>query len=217
MKTLKYILILFIILLIPFSIYSVNKNNSLNGIVIVLDAGHGGFDKGASYQNVIEADLNLIITKKLEKKLTQLGSQVILTRNTNEDLSSSHSKKEDMKNRINIINDEKSDLFISIHMNIFQDSQVHGIHVFHQKNNNSIQLATILQNNINYNLNQTKEIKPGNFYILNNARIDGVLIECGFLSNELDRKQLLNEEYQNRIINCIVESIITYYQNQNII
>ena len=216
MKTFKYILFLFI-LFIPFSIHSINKSEILSGIVFVLDAGHGGFDQGASVLNVYEAELNLIITQKLEKKLTSLGSHVIMTRTTNEDLSSSHSKSEDMKNRINLINDEKSDLFISIHINKFQNENVHGIHVFHQNNNNSIELATLIQNNINNKLNQKKEIKYGNFYILNNARINGVLIECGFLSNESDRKNLLNEEYQNKIVDCIVDSIIEYYKKQNII
>jgi len=183
----------------------------------VLDSGHGGFDQGASYQNIIESDLNLIITKKLEKKLIQLGSEVILTRKDHEDLSNNHIKKEDMKKRIEIINNEKNDLLISIHMNSYQNNQVHGFHVFHQNNEDSIQLANIIQNDMNQQLNQNKEIKPGNFYILKYARITGVLIECGFLSNQTDRNQLLNEEYQNKIVNSLINSIIKYYQNKNII
>ena len=215
MKTIKYIFILFLVCSI--SIYSNYKSKVLSGIVIVLDAGHGGFDIGASYQEIIESKLNLIFTKKLENKLTQLGSKVILTREDDEDLSSNHIKKEDMKKRIEIINDEKNDLLISIHMNSYQDHQVHGFHVFHQNNFNSIQLATFIQNSVNLKLNQNKEIKPNNFYILKNSRITGVLIECGFLSNETDRNNLLNESYQNKIIESIVDSIITYYKNMHII
>ena len=217
MKTIKYLFITLCILYFPFTIYSNYKNNLLSGIVIVLDSGHGGFDQGASYQNIIESDLNLIITKKLEKKLIQLGSEVILTRKDHEDLSNNHIKKEDMKKRIEIINNEKNDLLISIHMNSYQNNQVHGFHVFHQNNEDSIQLANIIQNDMNQQLNQNKEIKPGNFYILKYARITGVLIECGFLSNQTDRNQLLNEEYQNKIVNSLINSIIKYYQNKNII
>ena len=69
----------------------------------------------------------IIATTDYQEKIDQIANELVEY--------ATNGYKEDMKNRINIINDEKSDLFISIHMNIFQDSRVHGIHVFHQKNN----------------------------------------------------------------------------------
>ena len=216
----KKIIIIILIFLIPTTILAYNENQLLKGITIVIDAGHGGMDKGASSQNVEEAPLNLIITKKLEKELLKLGCNVVLTRKDNEDLSNtSHfSKREDMKERIRIINDEKNDIFISIHMNQFQNTTVKGLHVFYNPSNNqSLEFASIIQKEVNEQLKQNKQIKKGDFYILNKTRIPGILIECGFLSNDEDRNNLLDEKYQDKMIDCFIKGMIQYFENKNII
>ena len=66
-------------------------------------------------------------------------------------------------------------------------------------------------------MNQVKEIKKGDFFILNQSRIPGILIECGFLSNEEDRNHLLDEKYQNKMVKCLVDGMIQYFENKNII
>lgn len=221
MKKKKNILIIILLLLIPTSIYSISRNQLLSGIYIVLDAGHGGRDLGASFYDVDEAPLNLIIVKKLKKQLESLGCQVVLTRNDEHDLSevtSVNKKKEDMKKRIQIINDEKNDLLISIHMNKYQDESVSGIHVFYQHQNESSKyFAQMIQNEINQNMNQQKQIKQGNFYLLENSRIPSILIECGFLSNQNDRENLQDEHYQDKFVGILVEGILQYYKEKGII
>lgn len=216
----KKIIILVLLFIIPTTIFAHQQKQILKGITIVLDAGHGGMDKGASSQNVQEASLNIIITKKLEKELIKLGCNIILTRTNEDDLSFSpkFNKSEDMKERIRIMNDEKNDLFISIHMNQFQNQTVKGLHVFYNPSSNqSFELASIVQKEVNLKLNQNKQIKKGDFYILNKSRIPGILIECGFLSNDEDRKNLLNEQYQNKLVDCFVRGLIQYFEMKNII
>lgn len=213
-------LIIMILLFIPGSIYAYHQNHILDGITIVLDAGHGGMDKGASYMDVDEAPINLIITKKLETELKKLGSNVVLTRKDEQDLSDNakNRKKEDMKERVRIINDEKNDLFISIHMNKFQNTSVKGLHVFYKGDSNqSIELAQMIQMNVNTNLKQDKQTKRGDFYILNHSRITGVLIECGFLSNDENRKKLLEEAYQKLLVESIVKGIIQYFNEKGMV
>ena len=101
----KKIIIFLLLFLIPTTILAHNNHKLLKGITIVIDAGHGGMDKGASTQNIEEAPLNLIITKKLEKELLKLGCNVNLTRKDENHLSSiKFDKKEDMKERIKRIN-----------------------------------------------------------------------------------------------------------------
>lgn len=215
----KKIIFILLILFIPTVIYA-NQKQTLKGITIVLDAGHGGMDKGASVENVDEAPINLIITKKIEKELLKLGCNVVLTRKDENDLSNTikFSKNEDMKERIRIINDEKNDLFISIHINKFQDKSVKGIHIFYNPSSNqSLELATIIQKEINQQLKQEKQIKKAEFYILNKSRIPGILIECGFLSNDEDRKNLLDKNYQDKIVDCILKGMIQYFETKNII
>lgn len=220
MRNRLFIILCLILFFVPTYIYAHKQNNLLDGINIVLDAGHGGMDKGASYKNVDEAPINLLITKKLEKKLQKLGSKVILTRKDDEDLSknSTFHKREDMKERVRIINDEKNDLFISIHMNKFDDESVKGLHVFY--NNDSTQsqeLAQMIQQQLNIALKQEKQIKKGDFYILKNSRIPGVLIECGFLSNGENRMDLQNEKYQDQLVNSIVDGINLYFEKKGLI
>lgn len=213
--------IVMLLFMIPTYIQSVNHSKILYGIRIVLDSGHGGKDMGASVDGVDEAPLNLIIVKKIENRLHRLGCEVILTRMNENDLADSHSmnrKKDDMKNRINMINDEKNDLFISIHMNKFQNESVQGFHVFYSSNNNaSKELAFMIQNKVNDELNQNKEIKRGDFYLLNNARTSGVLIECGFLSNQNDRKNIQDDNFQNKLVDCIVQAIVDYFENKGFV
>ena len=83
------------------------KNLNLLGKVIILDAGHGGKDEGASSGQIKESELNLILTKKLEKELTSRGATVYLTRKDNNDLSTTtvNRKRNDLYNRAKYIND----------------------------------------------------------------------------------------------------------------
>ena len=220
MKKIRWILIplLALLLFIPSYVKTIQQGRLLSGVTIVLDSGHGGKDLGASEQGVDEAPLNLAIVKKLETKLKTLGCTVILTRKDENDLASAtatNRKKEDMNKRIAIINDEKNDLFISIHMNKYQSESVEGFHVFY-KDGTSKLLASYIQENANVALEQDKMITKGNFFILNESRIQGVLIECGFLSNPSDRKNLINESYQNKIVECIADSIIDYFDSKAI-
>lgn len=213
-----FILLLALLLFIPSYVKTIQQGRLLSGVTIVLDSGHGGKDLGASEQGVDEAPLNLAIVKKLETKLKTLGCTVILTRKDENDLASAtatNRKKEDMNKRIAIINDEKNDLFISIHMNKYQSESVEGFHVFY-KDGTSKLLASYIQENANVALEQDKMITKGNFFILNESRIQGVLIECGFLSNPSDRKNLINESYQNKIVECIADSIIDYFDSKGI-
>lgn len=219
----KWLIASFIIfmIMIPAYVYSEKKHKILNGIRVVLDSGHGGKDMGASYAGIDEAPLNLVIVKKIEKRLNELGCKVVLTRFDENDLAQEtllNRKKEDMKNRLTIINDEKNDLFLSIHMNKFQDDTVQGFHVFYASENDaSKELASFIQNNANIHLSQNKEIKRGDFYLLNNAHTYGVLIECGFLSNQIDRKNIQKDKYQDKLVECIVQGVVEYFENKGYI
>lgn len=191
----------------------------LSGVVIVLDAGHGGKDLGASDSGVNEAEINLKIVNKLADLLKEAGVNVLYTRKDENDLSSKQAKnhkKEDMKNRVAIINDEKCDLFISIHLNSYADSRVQGAQVFYQRGREESEgLAFHVQKAFKKNLQSKLEIKKGNYYILNKARIPGILVECGFISNDSERKRLNNDGYQQQIADAIFSGILQYFDTLN--
>ena len=192
----------------------VNASMPLNGHIIVIDPGHGGLDPGTISGKLYEKDLNLSISLLLEKELIRNGASVILTRDSDYDLSSpnvSWRKKSDFDNRIKLINDSKADLYISIHLNYLQDKSYYGPQVFYNKENRN--LANTIQNEMNKELKGTREIKsiPKETYMYGKILIPGVLIECGFLSNNNEANNLKNKTYQSKIAFAITKGIIMYF------
>ncbi len=190
---------------------------------VILDAGHGGFDGGAvANDGTLEKDINLEITLKLKQYFLQGGFNVITIRETDtgiEDdpnLSIAKRKVSDMKKRLNIINSNQNATYISIHLNKFTTSAPKGAQVFYSKNlNESKSLAECLQYRISMQLqtDNKRVVKPADksIYLLNNAQIPAVIVECGFLSNSSDLKNLKSEEYQNKLAFSIYSGFLDYY------
>lgn len=184
------------------------------GVVVVLDSGHGGKDDGARNSGVNEQDLNLEITLKLKEQLEGLGMKVILTREDGNDLASadaSNRKKEDMLNRVNIINQKKVDFFISVHMNAYADSSVKGSQIFYDKGDEDSHLfASKIQEQIVKVTNSKMEVKTGDYYILKNSNKIGILLECGFISNAEDRENLSDSAYQEELCKAIKQGMMDF-------
>ena len=215
-RLIKLTLLLLLFLIIIISIFNVNAINltfPLLGKTIYLDAGHGGVDNGATVNNVHEKDLNLQIVYKLKETLTSAGATVLLTRKDDNDISNPNAlyrKKSDFDNRIKLINNSNADLYISIHQNIYQNKKYSGPQVFYVKDNQK--LAEIIQNTLNKYLNTKRKVKTiNNTYMYKLLKKKGILIECGFISNDNERYKLKTEEYQLKLSKIITEGIITYY------
>ena len=203
-----------LMLLTARGVYSHELDSRLAGKVIVLDAGHGGKDKGTSVSGVYESDINLSLVNRLKNSLNKHGVDVVLTRSSDYDLSSpnvSRRKKSDFDNRIKLINESGADLYLSIHMNYLLDSRYYGAQVFYTVGNEKI--AELIQNSLVKNLNSPLKAKKLNnsIYMYKQLTIPGVLIECGFLSNDRERKLLVTEEYQERLVEAILEGLFKYF------
>lgn len=212
-------IVLFIVLVFTITSCSICNTNEKKvdyyvDKVIFIDPGHGGNDNGTNYNNIFEDDLNLKISSILYEMMINDNYTCYLTRTSDYDLSSMYSKNhklDDLNKRIKMIDSLKATLFISLHLNYYPSDIVNGIQVFYQKNNQkSYQLATILQNNLNKENSKDKKCFIGDYYLLNNTKSSGVLIEYGFLSNEKDRKKLLNEKYMMHLAKIIKKSIEEY-------
>jgi len=191
--------------------------------VILLDAGHGGEDGGAvGVGGVVEKDLSLAVTLKLDSFLRAMGYQTILTRASDMDLhdvtasTMRERKVSDIHNRFAMqeaLRDK--DLFVSIHMNKFPGSGAHGTQVFYSKNTpRSSLLAQAIQESV-VRLVQpenTRQIKPSgdSIYLLYYAKKTAVLVECGFISNAEEAEKLQQDEYQNRIAFAIACGILDF-------
>ena len=205
----SFVIIFLIIYGIP-----VRASLPLQGKVIVVDAGHGGLDPGTTYQDIYEKDINLSISLYLEELLSEFGATVILTRSTDQDLSggSNHRKKTDFDNRIKIINNKYTDMYLSIHLNYLSNSKYYGAQVFYNKDNKI--LAEKIQEYLNNNLDTNREIKeiPSSTYMYKKLEKKGVLIECGFLSNSNERSKLITKEYQKKLAQVIADALVNYYK-----
>lgn len=195
---------------------ALREYHPLDGICIGLDAGHGGKDGGTRSGNIEEDDVNLQITRKLEEKIKKAGGKVILTRSEDKDLASEQTdnrKKEDMKKRMEIMIGEQVDVFLSIHLNAYPDTNVKGAQVFYKADDQmSETFAKIVQKHLKQATGSGMEIKKGDYYILNNAKNIGILVECGFLSNPDDRDNLVKKSYQEKIAQALYDSIREYFR-----
>ncbi len=186
--------------------------------VIVLDAGHGGDDPGKiGVNDAKEKDINLAITLKLKEYLEAEGIQVVLTRETDDGLYSagaSNKKRDDMDKRVEIIEDAKPDLTVSIHQNSYPDESVCGPQVFYYKGSEDGERAAMtLQEHLNTELNiaRPREIKENNdYYLLKKSSGAMVIAECGFLSNYEEAQNLISEEYQDQVAKAVCAGILDY-------
>lgn len=193
------------------------SKTSPSKLTIVIDPGHDGiYDTGTSVGNYNEGDINLKISQKLKNILDE-DYNVILTREDENFLGNSNHfvKRDDLNQRIAIINNSKCDLFISIHQNFFPYDAYHGAEV-HYNNINSFNkgVAFLLLNSIKMTLNNTtREIKENNdVYILKHISKPGCLIECGFMSNKEELSKLIEDDYQNSMARAIKKGIDTYFE-----
>lgn len=177
---------------------------------VIIDAGHGLPDGGAvADDGTMESTLNLAICNKLYALFKEAGINCIMTRSDENgiysDSNSIRSKKvSDIKNRIEIAGKYPNAIFVSVHMNTFSDSSVHGAQVFYKSDSKFSQtLAATLQSLINesFQKDNTKISKPvpKNVYLFNNISNETILVECGFLTNSDDLKNLKDENFQQQM------------------
>lgn len=200
------------------------NNSTADKKIILIDAGHGGIDGGGvAKDGTLEKDINLKISMKLKAELEKNGYIVVMTRSTDVGLyidSGKIRKKkiEDLNKRCKLKNESKCDMFISIHLNMFPQEKYYGAQVWYSNNDQSKKLAQLLQFNFQLNVDQTnkrvEKCAKDSYKILRcNDTMPSVILECGFLSNNMEREKLKTDAYQKIIANSINNSIINYYKS----
>ena len=216
---------IFLIAIVSF-ITSNAQNHNLNQLVII-DPGHGGEDGGAIGCNgIVEKHLNLKISLAVRDFLELLGYETIMTRESDKAIYDESAinlrqkKRSDLKNRLSIINKNSSNdsVFLSIHQNKFPNEKFSGSQVFFSKNNPlSENLATCIRDSIVSSLQpeNTREIKEATskIFLLNNSKIPSVTLECGFISNPEESKNLVNEIYQKKVALCSALGVVDFFRN----
>ncbi|MCL2285939.1 MAG: N-acetylmuramoyl-L-alanine amidase [Firmicutes bacterium] len=210
-------LILFLLCVLCNAPFAVSAHQlPLSRKIIVIDAGHGGWDPGMVSGKVEEKDINLNIAKKLQVFLEQGGATVIITRIDDSDLA--NNKSGDMSVRRLIANTSNADIFISIHQNSYATPNVKGAQVFFfNESDNSQKLANLVQNRIKEFVDSGNKFKPranSNYFVLKQTEMPAVLVECGFLTNYNERQKLSSEAYQEKMAWGIYLGIVDYFTAQ---
>ena len=207
------LLIIFCLLVLSLQVISA-QSLPLQDTIIMVDPGHGGRDSGTYYGEIYEKDINLEISKTLAQELSKQGAIVYMTRKRDIDLSSiydSAKKRGDLYRRLLMIKEKKSDLYISIHINWYDDTTLKGAEVLYNEiNENNKKLARSIMKEFKNDLKSTRTIKTTDLYMYRNTTTPGVLVECGYLSNPTERTLLQDEEYQKKLALSITNGIINY-------
>jgi N-acetylmuramoyl-L-alanine amidase len=201
---------------------SVAESPIPRGTYMVIDAGHGGPDGGAtSCTGVLESELNLQIALRLEQLSELLGIPTLMIRR--EDISVyttgetiAQKKVSDLKERVRIVNETENAVLLSIHQNQFPDSRYSGPQVFFHNSEDSIKFATQMQTALTESLapDSRRQIKPAKgIYLMEHIQKPGILIECGFLSNPAEEARLRDAEYQKKLCAVIATSVGSFLSN----
>ena len=184
---------------------------------IILDPGHGGEDGGAvSCTGVLESQINLEISQRLDSLLQLLGYRTQMLRREDVSLSSgdahsySEKKVSDLKNRVQMINSVSDAVVVSIHQNHFPESKYRGAQVFYAANPQSQAMAELAQENLRTALDQTnhRQIKPAEgIFIMEEIQCPGILVECGFLSNPAEEALLREADYQKKVAAALAATL----------
>ena len=209
--------------LVVFHSQKTTKYTRLTKSIVLANSAHGGFDGGAvANDGTVEKDINLNISLILKDILEFNGYKVIMTRteDTATDKNGASSitsrKKDDMQNRLKLMKDNPDAVYVSIHLNKFTTSAANGAQVFYSGNfSESAALGEFIQSSIVSRLQpeNNRVIKKGtkSTYILYNAKVPAVIVECGFLSNTKELMNLKDEKYQSEMAFCIAAGIFDFF------
>lgn len=178
--------------------------------IIVIDAGHGGKDSGATNNGILEKDITLKVATIVKNKLEADGAKVIMTR--------SGDTYPTLEDRVNIALQNYAEVFVSIHVNSATNTSAKGTETYYnvEGNVNVVEdeaLAKAINTQIVNNANmKDRGIKTANYYVIKNMLLPSVLVELGFISNPEDLEKLTDSDYIEIFGNSIYNGIVEYYQ-----
>lgn len=171
---------------------------------ILIDPGHGGDDPGAIADSIEEKNINLLIADEVVKQLKLLDYEIWSTRLADDRVH--------LGQRVRMQKDLRAQVFVSIHCDSFDKPEANGFTVFHFDNSRYGRTLAdrICSRYIELGMFNCRGMKIENFYVLKYTGCPAVLVECGFISNEGDRKKLIDGENQKTIASAIALGINDY-------
>jgi N-acetylmuramoyl-L-alanine amidase len=173
---------------------------------VIIDAGHGGHDNGGQWGKVYEKHLALDVAVRLENNLKRAGYRTVMTRRSDYFVS--------LPQRVNIANQYKDAIFVSIHFNYTWKQHVSGVETFYY-NAEGQKLAQQVQNAmVRRTRTVNRDAKFARYYVIRNTKLPGILVEGGFVSNEAERERMKSGEFREEVARSVVEGIQRYRYNR---
>ncbi|MDQ6912966.1 MAG: N-acetylmuramoyl-L-alanine amidase [Verrucomicrobiota bacterium] len=167
---------------------------------IVIDAGHGGFDRGGvPYQRIGEKNLTLDVAQRLKRVMQANGYRVIMTRDSDVFIP--------LGTRVAIANSHRDAIFVSIHFNSAPRWGANGIETYYYRSDASSLAASIHRNVVAMTSSENRGIRRRGFFVLRRSAIPAVLVECGFLTNPTEGNNAQNGAYRQRLAETIARGI----------
>lgn len=201
MKNTSLLLLVFATL-VSFS-FVAPKATVLKQINVVIDAGHGGSDNGVSIDGTTEKKIVEQLITKIQAFNKNKNIVIHFTRSTDKFIP--------LDDRTTFINTIKPDLVLSLHVNSSSNTNNSGMEFYVSKESNSYEKSNLIAEKFQSKFLSANfkvaEIKNANFYILKKSEVPAIIMELGYLSNENDKKVLVNSMEQNQIAKKIIECI----------
>ena len=175
-----------------------------SGIIVILDAGHGGADPGEVVGSVQDKHINLQIACKMKELLEASGITVIMTREDDSFVS--------LEDRARSANDSEAAFFVSVHCNSYDDNaSVSGFEVYYYQNKQAKSLAAAICSDLEATGQlRMRGVKTKELYVIKNTTMPAILLEMGFLTNEAERQKLCTDEYQQMLAEVIASRIARF-------
>jgi N-acetylmuramoyl-L-alanine amidase len=173
---------------------------------VIIDAGHGGHDNGGQWGKVYEKHLAMDVAVRLENNLKRAGYRTVMTRRSDYFVP--------LPQRVNIANQYKDAIFVSIHFNYTWKQDVSGVETFYY-NAEGQKLAQHVQNAmVRRTRTVNRDAKFARYYVIRNTKLPGILVEGGFVSNEAERERMKSGEFREQIARSVAEGIQRYRYNR---
>ncbi|MEP6956933.1 MAG: N-acetylmuramoyl-L-alanine amidase [Chthoniobacterales bacterium] len=167
---------------------------------IVLDPGHGGFDRGGvPGQRIGEKGMTLDVAQRVRKVLQASGYRVVMTRDSDVFIP--------LGTRAAIANAQRGATFVSIHFNSASRSGANGIETYYYRSDSASLAANIHRHVVATASSENRGIRRRGYFVLRRTSIPSVLVECGFLTNPTEGSNALNPSYRQRLAEAIARGI----------
>ncbi|WP_391202093.1 SH3 domain-containing protein [Psychrobacillus sp. L4] len=183
------------------------EKGTLKGLTLVIDAGHGGNDRGTTGAlGTDEKDITLLTAELLASKLQAAGANVMMTRESDVYV--------DLRKRVSIAHQAAADAFISLHYDAIENSSVHGFTTYYMHDYQK-ELASYVHKELGNMVSlNNRGVQQGNYLVLRENKQKAILIELGYLSNPSEERQLTTAQFREQATLGIYNGVINYFDAQ---